>query len=237
MNARALSCRRSFPPSVWNLVRPATVQTHLRQVFTRWGRPEQLRLDNGMPWGNWNDLPTALALWLVGLGVDLIFNPPRQPQYNGVVEKSQDTGQRWCEPQRCRTAGQLQERLDEMDRLQREEYPSLQGRSRYQVFPALPQTSRPYTAAWERSAWDLRRAQDYLAGFVAVRQATKQGQVSSYARRVSVGARHRSQPVVVQYEPDEQVWLLWDTEGRLLRTVAAPEICRERILAVDISAK
>ena len=159
----------------------------------------------------------ALALWLVGLGIDLIFNPPRQPQYNGVVEKSQDTGQRWCEPHTCHSAQELQARLDEMDRLQRQEYPSLQGRSRTQVFPELLQTPRPYTEAWERSAWDLRRAQEYLAGFVAVRQATKQGQVSIYARRVSVGARHRGQPVVVQYAVDDQVWLLWDLAGQLLR--------------------
>src|SRR5437879_4946564 len=98
MSARGPSCRRSFPPSVWNCVPPAAVQAQFRQAFTRWGRPERLRLDNGLPWGGWNDLPTALALWLVGLGVDLLFNPPRQPQRNGVVEKSQDTGQRWCEP-------------------------------------------------------------------------------------------------------------------------------------------
>jgi hypothetical protein len=194
-------------------------------------------LDNGLPWANWNDLPTALALWLVGLGVDLIFNPPRQPQYNGVVEKSQDTGQRWCEPQQCRSVAQLQARLDAMDRRQRETYPSLQGRSRLQVFPELLQPRQPYTEAWERQAWDLRRAQDYLAGFVAVRQANKQGQVSIYNRRTSVGARHRGRSVVVQYDPDGQAWLLSDMEGRLLREVAAPEICRERILAVDISGQ
>jgi hypothetical protein len=219
------------------VVPPATVQTQFRQVFTRWGRPEQLRLDNGAPWANWNDLPTALALWLVGLGIDLIFNPARQPQYNGVVEKSQDTGQRWCEPEACHTVGQLQGSLDDMDRLQREEYPSLQGRSRLAVFPELQHCPRPYRAAWEEQAWDLRRAQDYLAGFVAVRQVTQKGQVSIYARRVSVGARHHGQTVVVQYDPDSQAWLLADTAGRLLREVAAPEICRERIMAVDISAK
>jgi hypothetical protein len=218
-------------------VPPATVQAQFRQLFARWGRPARLRLDNGLPWANWNDLPMALALWLVGLGVDLLFNPPRQPQYNGVVEKSQDTGQRWCEPHACRSVEQLQTRLDAMDRLQREEYPSLQGRSRLQVFPELRQPLRSYTEAWERDAWDLGRAQDYLAGFVAVRQANKQGQVSIYARRASVGARHRGQSIVVQYDPDDQVWLLSDTEGRLLRAVAAPEICRERILALDISAK
>jgi hypothetical protein len=218
-------------------VTPPTVQALLRQVFALWGLPETLRWDNGLPWGSWNDLPTALALWLVGLGVDLIFNPPRQPQYNGIVEKSQDTGQRWCEPHRCQTVAELQARLDDMDRLQREDYPSLQGRSRLCVFPELRQVARPYTAAWEQSAWNLRRAQDYLAGFVAVRQANKQGQVSIYARRVSVGALHRGKPIIVQYDPDEQAWLLADLEGRVLRQVAAPEISRERILAVDISAK
>ncbi len=216
---------------------PSTVQAHFREVFRRWGRPARLRLDNGLPWANWNDLPTALALWLVGVGIELIFNPPRQPQYNGVVEKSQDTGQRWCEPHGCQSVDELQARLALMDRLQREAYPSLQGRSRLEVFPALSQTSRPYTERWERSAWDLQRAQDYLAEFVALRKANKQGQISIYNRRVSVGARHRGQPVVVQYAADGQVWLLSDTEGRLLREVAAPEICRERILAVDISAK
>jgi hypothetical protein len=221
---------------VWNQVPPAAVQEQFRQAFARWGRPERLRLDNGLPWANWNDLPMALALWLVGLGIDLTFNPPRQPQCNGVVEKSQDTGQRWCEPHTCATAAELQARLDAMDRLQREEYPGLRGRSRLAVFPELRSPPRPYTRGWERRAWDLRRAQDYLAGFVAVRQANQQGQVSVYNRRVSVGAQHRRQAVVVQYDPDGQAWLLSDTDGRLLRAVAAPEICRERILAVNISA-
>lgn len=214
---------------------PPTVQGQFRRLFGAWGLPAWLRLDNGLPWANWNDLPMALALWLVGLGIDLIFNPPRQPQYNGVVEKSQDTGQRWCEPHTCRTVGQLQARLDRMDRLQRETYPSLQGRSRLQVFPELRQPRQPYSEAWEETAWELRRAQEYLAGFVALRQANKQGQVSIYGRRASVGAQHRGRAVVVQYDPDSQVWLLSDTEGRLLREVAAPEISRERIRAVDVS--
>jgi hypothetical protein len=155
MNARGPSYRRSFPPSVWNQVLPAVVQNYFRQMFAGWGLPTCLRLDNGLPWANWNDLPMVLALWLVGLGIDLIFNPPRQPQRNGVVEKSQDTGQRWSEPHTCRTVQELQARLNRMDRLQRQEYPSLQGRSRLVVFPALRQPLRCYSAAWEQEAWDL----------------------------------------------------------------------------------
>jgi len=236
MIARELSCGRSFPPCVWNQVPASAVQAQLRQVFAVWGLPRRLRLDNGLPWANWNDLPMALALWLVGLGLDLIFNPPRCPQHNGVVEKSQDTGQRWCEPHTCCSPEELQERLDDMDRRQRDDYPSLQGRSRRAVFPELHHSGRVYTPGWEEQTWSLPRAQDYLAGFVAVRQANKQGQISIYNRRYSVGACQRGQTIVVQYEAAEGVWLLSDVEGRVLRTVAAPEISRERILALDISA-
>jgi hypothetical protein len=67
-------------PTVWNSVAAVAVQQTLRQVFARWGLPSYLRLDNGFPWGNWNDLPTALALWLSGLGLGLIFNRPRHPR-------------------------------------------------------------------------------------------------------------------------------------------------------------
>src|SRR5438046_190655 len=142
MSAPGPSCGRPFSPSVWNQVPAAAVQAQLRRAFAAWGLPRRLRLDHGWPWGGWSGLPTALALWLVGLGVGLTFNPPRQPQYNGVVEKSQDTGQRWAEPHTCRNAAELQARLDEVDRIQREEYPSLRGRSRLSVFPQLRQPER-----------------------------------------------------------------------------------------------
>ena len=84
-------------------------------------------MDNGTPWGSSSDWPTDLALWLIGLGVAMRWNPPRRPQDNGVIERSQGTGKRWAEPGRCQDVPQLQERIDEMDRIQREVYPSVQG--------------------------------------------------------------------------------------------------------------
>ena len=222
---------------MFNQVSAHAVRETLRDLFTTRGLPGRLRLDNGLPWGGWNDLPTVLALWIVGLGVGLLFNPPRQPQQNGVVEKSQDTGQRWGEPHLCHTVAELQARLDRMDRLQREEYPSLQGRSRLEVFPRLKHSGRPYGRPSEATCWSLARAEEYLAEHVAVRQANQKGQVSIYARRCSVGAAHRGQSVVVQYAAGEQVWLLSDVDGGLLRQLPAPEICQERIMALDISVK
>jgi len=87
------------------------VQAVLRHAFQRWGRPQQFRVDNGTPWGSTGDLPTDLALWLLGLEVDIHANPPRRPQDNGVVERSQGTGKRWAEPHACADAKELHQRL------------------------------------------------------------------------------------------------------------------------------
>jgi hypothetical protein len=49
-------------PGLWNKVAMEVTQNALRDAFARWGLPGSLRLDNGYPWGNWSELPTALAL-------------------------------------------------------------------------------------------------------------------------------------------------------------------------------
>jgi hypothetical protein len=223
-------------PDVWNALPAVHSQEALRQAWTQWGLPGRLRLDNGIPWGSWNDLPTALGLWVVGLGVDLLFNPPGKPQHNGVVEKSQDTGQRWAEPEAAQTVEQLQGCLDEMDHIQREEYPSFVSQSRMAVFPQLVHSGRAYSKAWEQRNWSLKRAEAYLAEKVAVRKANRQGQVSVYNRNYCLGVLHKEKSVFVQYDPQQHAWLFADEQGRQLRHVPAPEISRKRILALDVSA-
>jgi transposase InsO family protein len=140
------------------------VQQVLRSALARWGLPRRLRVDNGKPWGSWSDLPPVLALWLIGLGIDLLWNDPRCPQQNGVVERSQGTAKRWAEPHACQAVAELRARLDEDDRLQRERYPLAQGRSRWELFPGLAHSGRPYREGDEAGVWRLGRVRDHLAG-------------------------------------------------------------------------
>src|SRR5512135_2563828 len=113
-------------------------------VFQRWGPPDRLRVDNGHPWGAPNDLPTGLALWLIGWGVKMIWNKPHCPQRNGVVERSQGVTQQWVEPQMLADSTQLQARLDWAVRIQRELSPAVAGQSRLAAFPALATPRRRY---------------------------------------------------------------------------------------------
>ena len=236
MSAAVPSWGRAFSPRVFNQVAATAVQAYLREAFAVWGLPGGLRLDNGLPWGSWNDLPTALALWLAGLGLALHFSPPGQKQLNGVVERSQGTGQRCCEPWTCVRVEELQQRLDAMDRIQREEYPSLRGQSRLSAFPQLLQPARAYRRSWEAGHWDLGLAQVYLAGHTAVRRANQQGQVSVYDHRYSVGSRNRGKQVWVYYDSGAGEWVFSTSDGQLLRRLKAVEITRERIMALQVSS-
>jgi hypothetical protein len=110
------------------------------------------------------DLPSELTLWLLGLDIGITFNPPRRPQDNGVIERSQGTGKRWAEPGAWASAAERQRRLQDMDVIQREEYPSLQGRSRLAVDPGLKHSGRAYSRQWERQHWRRDLVLAHLAG-------------------------------------------------------------------------
>jgi hypothetical protein len=222
---------------VWNKVALPQVQHTLRAAFTTWGLPEQLRLDNGYPWGHRAELPTVVALWLVGLGVGVHFNPPRQPQDNGVVEKSHGTSTNWVEPEQCDGVEELERALVESDRMQRQEYPLSQGRSRVQLFPGLGQKRRDYQDPPESDRWQESLARVYLGQSLATRWVSSQGKVSVYARDYQVGLQHRGKKVFVQYDAQTRGWLFTDVRGVRLCTHPAEQITADRIRGLSISAK
>ena len=236
MNAVAPSWRRRFSPlAYWNAVPAGQVQAVLRQVCRRWGRPRRLRLDNGVPWGAMVDLPSERTLWLLGLEIGITFNPPRRPQDNGVIERSQGTGKRWAEPGACANAAELQRRLKDMDVIQREEYPSLQGRSRLAVYPELKHSGRAYSRRWEHQHWRLDSVLEHLAGYAVPRQVDSSGSVSVYNTTYYVGKRYTGKRVYVSVDPLRREWLFRDAQGNQVRTQPAEQLCRERIVSLMVS--
>ncbi len=228
-SAPGFSPQGSFPA-----VPPAQVQEHFRCQFARWGLPRRVRVDNGNPWGNFNDLPTALALWLIGLGVDVWWNDPGHPEQNPKVERAQGTGKRWAEPQQCRAVAELQARFDQADGIQRERYPAVGGRSRLEAFPELQRVQRRYTRSWEQRHWDLGRVADHLAEYTGVRQVTRSGYTSVYDVHYYVGRVYRGQSVYVEFDPSALEWVFTNREGTQLRRFAAAQITRARIRKLNL---
>ena len=210
-------------------------QAELRAAFARWGLPRAVRVDNGAPWGSAADLPTELALWLIGLGVAVLRNPPRCPQDNGVVERSQGTGKRWAEPHTCRDADELRRRLEEQGAIQREQYPSIKGRSRIEAFPGLKHSGREYRPESEAAAWDLSLVLRHLAGYVLARRADGGGIVSLLNRHRYVSRARAGREVFVTLDPLTAEWVFSGADGVEYRRQKAEELTSERIAALDVS--
>src|SRR3954447_8230018 len=169
----------------------------LRRTFQRWGLPDRVRVDNGHPWGSRNDLPRELALWLIGLGVAVIWNRPRCPRMNGVVERSQGVAQQWVEPTTQVDPAELQARLDWAIRIQREVYPAVGGQSRLVAFPGLQAPRRAYRIDQEEQMWKLECVDAYLEPAVWPRTVNQSGQISLYHWNYTVGRQWRGQEVNV----------------------------------------
>ena len=210
-------------------------QKQLREAFGRWGMPARIRVDNGTPWGSAGDLPTDLALWLFGLGIEVVWNPPRRPQDNGVVERSQGTGKRWSEPLSCSSPAELQRRLDDLDQIQREAYPSIDGRSRLEAFPALGHSGRTYRVEDELSSWSRNAALAHLSTYGVPREVDAQGVISLGNRSRYVGVALKGRRVYLSLDPYQVEWLIQDKDGVCYHRLKADELTTERIVRLEVS--
>lgn len=67
-----------------------TVQQELTSIFKRYGLPWRMTMDNGSPWGNWQNghsCLTEFGAWLIRLGVRLSHSRPHHPQTQGKDER------------------------------------------------------------------------------------------------------------------------------------------------------
>jgi hypothetical protein len=203
--------------------------------FARWGCPRAVRVDNGSPWGSWNDFPPPLALWLIGCGVEVIWNPPRRPQDNGVVERSQGTAKRWAEPGRCSSAAELQSRLDADDVRQREVYPYAASLSRSEAWPELAHSGRPFALPGDSDRCDFDRVLAHLSEYRVSRRVSTPGTVSLFNRSRYIDKTHAGRTVWVRLDPLEVAWIVDDESGRPLRSMPAWELTAETIRELRIA--
>lgn len=184
------------------------VQADLRLVFTQWGLPDLIQMDNDARFiGSCrHDWPGLLLIWLVGLGIQPHINRVYQPTDNAIVERNHQTwtahvvvGQQYAEP------GALQQATDQAfaDRID-----SLPTRNRRcggkppgVAFPMLRQARRAYTPAQEEQLFALKRVDDYLAGWRWERTVDSTGQISLADKGRKIGSAYRGQVVRVAFEP------------------------------------
>ncbi len=222
MSTPARSLTRRFSPQrkICEVPRQA-VQQALINIFQKWGVPKWIKVDNGRPFGDpQREVVPLLALWLIGLGIQVIWNRPRTPQDNAKVERSQGVLATWTELDKCQNTHDLQVRLQQAAHFHNYHFPirRLQKRKRIEVFPALAFSGRPWSAA----DFQLQRVLTFLAKGNWERKVAPNGQVTIYRQRLQVGLSRKHQQVSIKLCPKHNVWQVFDAAGILLKTQPTP---------------
>lgn len=188
--------------------------------MARWGKPKMMRFDNGHPWGTNSPVPSALALWLAGLGIQPVFGRPRQSTDNAVVERAHGVLNGWVDPAHCADFRHLCLDLDRFARLQRERYPLGDGRARLEHYPALTTCPRLYVPADDEHLWSLQGMFDYLATFRFHRKVELNGRINLLNQHYSVGRDYKRRTLAVQLDAATHEWVVYEDDGREIRRFA-----------------
>jgi hypothetical protein len=194
-------------------------------------------MDNGSPWGTQSPVPSALALWLVGLGIVPIYGRPARSTDNAVVERSHGVLAPWVEAAHCADLDQCRTKLAWAVQTQRERYPAVRHQSRAQAFPALFTNVRGYTLEAEAALWSLERVRTYLSQFSFRRKVEQCGQVTLFASTYSVGRAHRRTFVEFRLDAVTGEWQVRDEYGREVRRCPSRELDYTRISQLQLGKR
>ena len=205
---------------------------NLIKMFERWGKSGALRVDNGLPLGNPKmSSTTPLALWLIAMDVDMIWNKPACPQQNAKVERAQGTSSRWSEISKCRNIEHLQKRLDEEAVVQRENFrvTRLKMKTRLEAFPELETSRRFYDA----STFNAQRVYDFLGDKKYVRKTTKVGQLELYGQLFNVSTKYGKLWIQIKFDAQNKNWLFFD-DVKMIATIKAEHLSGKNILNLTV---
>lgn len=218
-------------------VSPLQVKQALEAAMLILGKPRRIRLDNGYPFANSVEklLPTDLVLWLVSIGIEVIFNDVRSPQQNGSVECTQRISSYWANPAQCANAQVLQVSLDQVayehlyvfrqrskkDMTRAEQYPELTTkRERFDPLDINPQ-----------------RAKDYLSSFRWPRQVFDNGRISIFGKKIVVGKAYAKLSVRIQYDQYTEQWVICLNNAKEIIHKQGPTITFQTLQNLTVFSK
>ena len=205
-------------------------------AFERWGQPQAIRVDNGLPLGDpGSDIAPVMALWLIGLGVDVLWNRPARPTENAKVERMQGVTANWAEPGRCADLAALSSRLEAALEIQRQHYRCrhLGGQTRAERYPELFQKKCPYQA----EAFDLDRVLRFLATGQWVRTISKTGQLEFFNQRWALGRSYARHEVIIRFDLADRMWVVCEESGREIKRLDSAFLSSENIWALSLSQR
>lgn len=194
-------------------------------------------MDNGSPWGTQSPVPSALALWLVGLGIVPVYGRPARSTDNAVVERSHGVLVAWVEPGQCAHLDDCRGKLDWAVQTQRNRYPAVDKQPRSQAFPALFSNPDAYAVEREAELWRMERVRSYLSQFRFRRKVEKLGQATLFANAYSVGRAYSRTYVEFQLDVTSEQWVIHDELGVEVRRLPSRELDYRKISQLQLGKR
>lgn len=190
-----------------------------------------------MPWGTQSKLPSAMSLWLVGLGIGLIYGRPARSTDNGVVERSHGVLAQWAEPDECANFDDCQQRLTWAVHTQRERYRLADGQTRLQANPGLHTNLRSYDPQQDSLQWSFDYVRQYLSEFQFRRKVECNGRITLFANNYSAGKQYAGQYIEVQFDELTSQWVMRTEYGQEIRRHIAKELTYEQISQLKLAKR
>ncbi len=210
-------------------------QLTLRWAFTRLGLPEQLAVDHDSVYydRSASPFPTRLHLWLIALGVELVFGRFAQPTDQAEVERMHQlmTNQSLVGATFLSQAT-LQAQLDQDLAFVNTYLPcrSLDDQPPLSVHPQAAQARRWYQPEAEVQLLDLKRVYAYLAQGHWFRRVSHNGWIALGGYHYKVGATWAKQQVEITFDPAEPLFQVKEASGALIQTCSPQGLSAESLM-------
>lgn len=204
----------------------------VRYVLWRWGFIHAFRFDNGRPFGDpTRQCLTPCALYLVAMGIEVVFNPPRTPTRNAKVERCQGTTSRWAHVAQCTDIEHLRQRLDYAVFTQREGLATrvCGGKTRAAYFPDLFRNPRRH----DPTDFKMDRVFHLLAKGIWKRKVSTTGATILFGKTYQIGHKHRLKEVLVRFDQQKLHWQFSDMDLKLIKELPANNISQLNIQSLS----
>jgi transposase-like protein len=184
----------------------STYQLALRLAFIEYGLPKRVSFDHDSAFydnTSQSPYPSRLQLWLVALGIEVVFITQAPPQAHAVIERTHQTlsrqaltGQTWSS-QRALWSELNQRRTALNSRLPCR---SLGGRPPLVAYPQAAQPQRPYRLEWESEMLDLQRVYALLSSGRWFRSTSCHGEFWLGMQRYNPGRTCAKATMVITFD-------------------------------------
>jgi transposase len=211
-------------------------QLVLRYAFLQCGLPARLSLDHDAAFfdnTSVSPFPSRLQLWLVALGVQVVFIKKPPPLEHAQIERTHQlmtaqtlTGQTWKEQT------DLWKGLTQRCQFLNEVYPSrmLQHQPPLQAYPQAIHSGRPYRPEWEADLLEMNRVDSFLSQGRWFRTASRDGEFWLGTQRYYASIAWKDSSLELTFDPSLREFLCRKVGTDLTQRFLAKGLTRDDLM-------